>query len=59
MANTVKKPVREEAREKGKVARIPFGTIRQKTQLSKEDNDEFKRRGMVPHWFNDQDGRIP
>ena len=51
--------VRKQVREKGKVARVPFGTVRLKTQLSDEDMAEFKKRGMKPRWFNDQDGRIP
>ena len=49
---------RKEEREKGKVARVPVGAARYKLQLSKEDMDEFKRRGKVTYWFNDQDGRI-
>ena len=51
--------VRKKAQQKGKVKRVPFGTVRLKMQLSDEDMAEFKRRGMVTHWFNDQDGRIP
>ncbi len=51
--------VRKQVREKGKVERVPFGTIRLKTQLSAEDMAGFKAKGMKPRWFNDQDGRIP
>jgi len=50
--------VRKQEREKGKVARVPFGGTRYKLQLSEADNKEFKRRQKVPRWFNDQDGRI-
>ena len=50
--------VRKQVREKGKVERVPFGTVRLKTQLSKADEDGFKERGMKPRWFNDTDGRI-
>jgi hypothetical protein len=49
---------RKQQQKKGKVARVPFGSHRYKLQLSEEDMKEFKRRGMVPRWFNDQDGRI-
>ena len=44
--------------EQGKVKRIPFGGFRLKTKLSDADTKKFEKRGMVPHWFNDQDGRI-
>jgi len=50
--------VRKKAQQKGKVARVPFGTVRLKMQMSDEDMAEFKRRGKVTHWFNDIDGRI-
>ncbi len=50
--------VRKQAQEKGKVERVPFGTVRLKTQLSDADMKEFKRRGMKPRWFNYADGRI-
>ena len=50
--------VRKQEREKGKVERVPFGGTRYKLQLSDADDKEFKRRKMVPRWFNDQDGRI-
>lgn len=50
--------VRKKAQKKGKVERVPFGTVRLKMQLSDDDMAEFKRRGMVTHWFNDQDGRL-
>jgi len=53
-----RKTVRKEAQEKGKVKRIPFGTVRLKTQLSDADMEGFKSRGMKPYWFNDTDGRI-
>ena len=50
--------VRKQEQKKGKVARVPFGGTRYKLQLSDADNEGFKRRRMVPRWFNDQDGRI-
>ena len=50
--------VRKQAREKGKVKRVPFGTVRLKMQLSEEDMAGFKARGMKTYWFNDIDGRI-
>ncbi len=49
---------RKQAQEKGKVARVPFGTVKLKMQLSAADEAEFKRRGMKPRWFNVADGRI-
>jgi len=51
--------VRKQAQEKGKVKRVPFGTVRLKMQLSDEDMKGFKARGMKTYWFNDRDGRIP
>lgn len=53
MANT-----RKSERSKGKTARVPFGGPRFRQQLSAEDMKEFKRRKMVPRWFNDEGGRI-
>lgn len=50
--------VRKQAQKAGKIPRVPFGGPRYKLQLSDEDQKEFKRRGKVPRWFNDQDGRI-
>lgn len=50
--------LRRKERETGKVERIPFGGLRLKLQLSKEEQKAFEVRGMVPHWFNDQDGRV-
>jgi len=50
--------VRKQVQKEGKVERVPFGGARYKLQLSEADLKEFKRRRMVPHWFNDQDGRI-
>jgi len=50
--------VRKQVQKEGKVERVPFGGTRYKLQLSEADNKEFKRRRMVPRWFNDQDGRI-
>ena len=41
-----------------KRVRVPFGGHRTKLQLSEEDAKSFEKRGMVPHWFNDVDGRI-
>jgi len=50
--------VRKAAQEKGKVERVPFGTVRLKTQLSEADDKRFKERGMKPRWFNAADGRL-
>ena len=50
--------VRKEAQEKGKVKRVPFGTVRLKMQMSDEDMKGFEERGMKTYWFNDIDGRI-
>ena len=50
--------VRSEEKQEGKSPRIPFGGLRLKTQLSQPEQVRFVERGMVPHWFNDQDGRI-
>jgi hypothetical protein len=50
--------VRQQEQKKGKVERVPFGAQRYKLQLSDADNKEFKRRGFVTRWFNDQDGRV-
>ena len=49
---------RDEEREAGKQPRIPMSGLRLKLQMSKEDRQGFKDRGTVPHWFNDQDGRV-
>jgi hypothetical protein len=53
MANT-----RKTDRSEGKVARVPFGGVRLKMQLSDTDMAEFKQRKMVTRWFNDEPGRI-
>ena len=45
-------------KSKGKVARVPFGGLRLKMQLSDTDMAEFKRRKMVTRWFNDVEGRV-
>ena len=50
--------VRKSERSQGKTASVPFGGVRLKTQLSKEDMAEFKRRKMVLRWFNDEPGRL-
>lgn len=50
--------VRKAEREKGKTVRVPFGGPRLKLQLSNEDEKEFKKKGYVLRWFNEQDGRI-
>ena len=50
--------VRKQAREKGKIKRVPFGTIQLKMQMSDEDMAGFKARGMKTYWFNDRDGRL-
>jgi hypothetical protein len=52
-----KKTARRQAREKGPV-RVPLGGRRSKLQLSEADQKEFARRGMVPRWINNQDGRL-
>ena len=49
---------RKQERSKGRRARVPFGGLRTKMQLSDEDRKEFDRRGVVPRWINDQDGRL-
>lgn len=49
---------RDEEQNEGKMKRIPMSGLRLKLQMSKEDRQGFKDRGVVPHWFNDQDGRI-
>lgn len=53
MANT-----RKSERSEGKLARVPFGGVRLKMQLSKEDMQGFKARKKITHWFNDDPGRI-
>jgi len=50
--------IRRKERQEAKVERIPFGGLRLKLQLSDAEFRKFKERGMVPHWFNDQDGRV-
>ena len=50
--------VRKQEKEKGKVARVPFGGVRYKMQLSEADLKGFKKRNKIARWFNDQDGRI-
>jgi len=49
---------RNSEKSKGKKARVPFGSMRLKTQLSDEDMKGFKARNVVTHWFNDSPGRI-
>jgi len=41
-----------------KKARVPFGGLQTKLQLSAQDLEGFKKRGTIPRWFNDKDGRI-
>ena len=53
MANT-----RTSERSKDKTVRVPFGGPRLKLQLSPQDMKLFKKREMVPYWFNDEAGRI-
>ncbi len=50
--------IREQEHNQDRVARVPFSGPRLKLQLSEADRKEFVKRGMVPRWFNDQDGRI-
>lgn len=50
--------IRRQARQEGKVERIPFGGLRLKLQLSDAEFKMFQERGMVTRWFNDQDGRV-
>ena len=45
-------------KREGKVARVAFGGLRLKMQLSKPDMQGFKDRKMVTRWFNDDPGRI-
>ena len=49
---------RNSERSEDKVERVPFGTVRLKMQLSKEDEDGFKARKMKKYWFNDVEGRV-
>ena len=49
---------RNSERKEGKLARVPFGGLRLKLQLSKEDMKGFKDRKMVIRWFNDDPGRV-
>lgn len=49
---------RQSERKEGRTARVPFGGVRLKLQLSDQDMKGFKDRKMVTHWFNDDPGRI-
>ena len=49
---------REQARSEERIARVPFSGPRLRLQLSDQDRKAFDKRGMVPRWFNDQDGRV-
>jgi len=53
MANT-----RKTDRSEGRVARVPFGGVKLKLQLSDADMKGFQDRKMVTRWFNDDPGRI-
>jgi len=53
MANT-----RKSEKSKGKTPRVSMGGPRLKLQLSDADRAEFTRRNKVPHWFNDEAGRL-
>ena len=53
MANT-----RKTDRSEGRVARVPFGGVKLKLQMSDADMRGFKDRKMVTRWFNDDPGRI-
>ena len=53
MANT-----RKTDRSEGRVARVPFGGVKLKLQMSDADMKGFKDRKMVTRWFNDDPGRI-
>jgi len=50
--------VRKSEKSEGKRVRTRVGGMRLRTQLSEEDVKEFKRRKMVPRWFNDDPGRL-
>jgi len=50
--------LRNSEKSEGKTRRVPFSGPRLKLQLSDEDMKEFKARGMVPRWFNDESGRV-
>ena len=41
-----------------KVQRVPFGAHRTRLQLSDAEYNAMRKAGYVPHWFNDQHGRI-
>ena len=50
--------IRQQEQKQERVARVPFSGPRLKLQLGDADRKGFVERGMVPRWFNDQDGRI-
>jgi len=50
--------LRQQEQKEGRVARVPFSGPRLRLQLSDVDRKKFEDEGFVPHWFNEQDGRI-
>ena len=50
--------IREQEQSQDRVVRRPFSGPQLKLQMSAEDRQAFKDRGMVPRWFNDQESRI-
>jgi hypothetical protein len=50
--------LRNSEKSEGKTPRVPFSGPRLKLQLSDEDVNGFKERGMVPRWFNNESGRV-
>ena len=49
---------KKQEKEEGQRARVPMGGRRSNLQLSDQERLEFEKRGMVPRWVNDRDGRI-
>jgi len=50
--------LRQQEQKEGRVARVPFSGPRLRLQMSEEDRKRFEDEGFVPHWFNEQDGRV-
>ena len=49
---------RNSERSEDKVARVPVGGPQLKLQMSDQDRKGFVQRKMVPHWLNDDPGRL-
>ena len=50
--------IRDSERSEDKVERVSVGGPQLKTQMSPKDRAGFDARKMVPHWFNDDPGRL-